>query len=245
MRTGREPSESFPSALARPFPAGLAVILFAVPRPFRTEAHPPSSFPAPSAFTFDRLPVVPFRALVFRPPPGRPASAFPGVSSLFAVVNRQQLWRRFPCLAPGFFTGLPRLEPALSSRPPSTFRTSSTVCSAADPASLFHLAAAFRVSPSGVCPSLRIHSGFRRNVSPLVVGPSSLRCTRASSIAVDFRGLLPAASAVTCVLGENTPAPRPSWIFLSSGLSVSSPGIPLRDASIYDLFRDEPTAPGP
>jgi hypothetical protein len=50
---------------------------------------------------------------------------------------------------------------------------------------------------------------------------------------------------VTCVSGENTPAPRPSWCSLSSGLSVSSPGIPLRDASVYDLLRGEPTAPGP
>jgi hypothetical protein len=50
---------------------------------------------------------------------------------------------------------------------------------------------------------------------------------------------------VTCVSGENTPAPRPSWMFLSSGLSFSLPGIPLREASVYDLFRDEPTAPGP
>jgi len=245
MRTGREPSESFPSALARPFPAGLAVFLLAVPRPFRTEAHPPSSFPAPSAFTFDRLPVVPFRALAFRPPPGRPASAFPGVSSLFAVVNRQQLWRGFPCLTPRFFPGLPRLQPALSSHPPPAFRTPSTVCSATDPASLFHLAATFRVSPSGVYPSLRIHSGFLRTFPLLSLGNRACGCNRASPLAVDFRGLLPAASAVTCVLGENMPAPRPSWSSLSSGLSVSFPGIPLRDASVYDLLRDEPTAPDP
>lgn len=245
MRAGREPSESFPSALARPFPAGLAVFLLAVPRPCRAEVHPPSSFSAPSAFTFDRLLPAPFRASVFRPPPGRPASAFPGVSSLFAVVNRQQHWRGFPCLAPGFFAGLPRLEPALSGFPSSAFRTPSTVCSATDLASLFHLAAAFRVSPSGVSPSLRIHSGFRRTFPLLSLSLRACGLTRASSMTVDFRGLLPAASAVTCVLGENTPAPRPSWISLSSGLSFPSPGIPLRDASVYDLPRDEPTAPGP
>lgn len=50
MRTGWDPSGSIPSALTRPFPAGLAVCLLAVPRPFRAEVHPPSSFSAPSAF---------------------------------------------------------------------------------------------------------------------------------------------------------------------------------------------------
>lgn len=39
-----------PSALTRPFQAGLAVCLLAVPRPLTAEAHPPSSFSAPSAF---------------------------------------------------------------------------------------------------------------------------------------------------------------------------------------------------
>jgi hypothetical protein len=34
---------------------------------------------------------------------------------------------------------------------------------------------------------------------------------------------------VTCVMVEITPAPRPSWILLSSGFSIPSPGIPLRD----------------
>jgi hypothetical protein len=245
MRTGREPSESFPSALARPFPAGLAVFLLAVPRPFGAEVHPPSSFPAPSAFAFDRLPAVPFRALASRPPPGRPASAFPGISSLFAVVNRKQRWRGFPYLAPGILHGLPRWDPPFQALRPRRFARPRRL------APLPILRACFISLPrSGF-----LLQGFvpRCGFIPDFAGPfpscrwafEPAALTRSSSLAVDFRGLLPASSAVTCVSGENTPAPRPSRISLSSGLSVSSPGIPLRDASVFDLFRDEPTAPGP
>jgi len=50
VRARWDPSGSIPTALTRPFPAGLAVSLLAVPRPFRAEVHPPSSFSTPSAF---------------------------------------------------------------------------------------------------------------------------------------------------------------------------------------------------
>jgi len=46
--------------------------------------------------------------------------------------------------------------------PSSTFRTSSTVCSATCLAGLFRPAATSRVCPSGVCPSPRSRTGFRR-----------------------------------------------------------------------------------
>jgi len=85
MHAGREPSGSFPSALARPFPAGLAVFPVCRPSTFSGRVHPSSSFPSPSTCSFDRLPAVPFRAPTFQPSPGRPASAFRGVSSLFTV----------------------------------------------------------------------------------------------------------------------------------------------------------------
>jgi len=53
-----KPAGSLPSALARPFPAGLAASLFTVPRPFRVGGHPPASFSSPSAFSSNRLPSV-------------------------------------------------------------------------------------------------------------------------------------------------------------------------------------------
>jgi hypothetical protein len=69
----------------------------------------------------------------------------------------------------------------------------------------------------GFIPRARVHSGFRRTFPLLSLGNRACGVTRASSTTVDFRGLLPASSAVTCVLGENTPAPRPSWLFAFLG----------------------------
>jgi len=46
--------------------------------------------------------------------------------------------------------------------PSSTFRTSSTVCSATNLAGLFHPATTSRVCPSGVCPSPRSRTGLPR-----------------------------------------------------------------------------------
>jgi len=184
-RLGRSP----PPWLDR-FQPALRFFLLTVPRPFGAEAHPPSSFPSPSAFTFDRLPVVPLRALAFRPPTGAAGERLPWGFLPLRGRNRQQLWRGFPCRAPGSLPGYPGWNFALSGRPSSTFRTPSTVCSATDPASLFHLAAAFRVSPSGVCSSLRIHSGFRRTFPLVSLGdracgrfPLQLDCLRLQGFA--------------------------------------------------------------
>lgn len=124
------------------------------------------------------------------------------------------------------FPGSPRLGPALSDFPSLTFRTPSTVFSALDLASLFHPAATFRFSPSGVSPSLRIGARISPALSPPVVRPSSLRFPAPARYSVDFRGFLPAASAVTSVVVETTLAPRPSWLLLSSGFLLPNPGTP-------------------
>jgi len=190
MRAGREPSGSFPSALARPFPAGLAGF----------PAHRSSAFWGRGSSSLELS--VSFSVHV-RSPARRASPSFGLSTSTRAAgerlpwgllplrgLNRQQLWRGFPCLPPGSFPGYPGWNFALSGRPSSTFLTSSTVCSATDPASLFHLAAAFRVSPSGVCSSLRIHSGFRRSFPLLSLGdracgkyPRQLDCPRLQGFA--------------------------------------------------------------
>jgi len=117
------------------------------------------------------------------------------------------------------FPESPRLGPALSGFPSSAFHAPSTACSASDLASLFHPAAAFRVPPSGVSPSIRVRSGFLRTFPLLPLSFRTCGLTRASPITLDFRGFLPASSAVTSVMGEITLAPRPSWSSLSSGFS--------------------------
>jgi hypothetical protein len=58
--------------------------------------------------------------------------------------------------------------PARAHVPSSTFRTSSTVCSATSLAGLFHPAATSRVCPSGVCPSPRSRTGFPRPIHTLL-----------------------------------------------------------------------------
>ena len=63
---------------------------------------------------------------------------------------------------------LPGVPTPRADGPPSTFRTSSTVCSATCLAGLFHPAAASRVCPSGVCPSPRSRTGFRRPIHALL-----------------------------------------------------------------------------
>lgn len=65
--------------------------------------------------------------------------------------------------------------------------------------------------------------------SPLL--PLNIRAcgmTRSNSNVLDFRGFLPKSSAVTCVMGEITLAPRPSWNSPPSGLPIPSPDIPSR-----------------
>jgi hypothetical protein len=173
MRTGWEPSGSFPSALARPFPAGLAVFLLTVPRPFGIE------FILPRAFLLlqrTRSTACPLSSPCF----GLSTSTRTGSERLpwvFSPSSRRQsaaalTWVPVPHVR--VFPESPRLGPALSGFPPSAFLTPSTVCSAADLASLFHLAAAYRVSPSGVCPSTWVHPDFS-GCSPPAVRSSILR----------------------------------------------------------------------
>jgi hypothetical protein len=82
--------------------------------------------------------------------------------------------------------------------PPSAFRTPSTVCSATSLAGLFRPAATSRVCPTGICPSPRSRTGFRRPIHALVpLSEPACGVTRAGKPALDFRALLPAVSAVS------------------------------------------------
>ena len=131
-------------------------------------------------------------------PPGRPKSASLGVRSLIAAP-----------------TGGVHCCPGSHSRadvPSSTFRTSSTACSATGLAGLFRPAATSRVCPPGVCPSPRSRAGFRRPIHALVpLDGTACGVTRASIPAPDFRALLPAASAVSARVVQAPSDPRPSW----------------------------------
>ena len=114
---------------------------------------------------------------------------------------------------------LPGVPTPRADGPSSTFRTSSTICSATCLAGLFRPAAASRVCPSGVCPSPRSRTGFRRPshaLLPLDGGACGL--TRASDPIVDFRALLPAESAVTAEPVRVPSDPRPSWASPPPGL---------------------------
>ena len=103
--------------------------------------------------------------------------------------------------------------------PSSTFRTSSTVCSATCLAGLFRPAAASRVCPSGVCPSPRSRAGFRRSRHALLLlDGGACGLTRASDPILNFRALLPAESAVTAEPVRAPADPRPSWASPPPGL---------------------------
>jgi hypothetical protein len=96
--------------------------------------------------------------------------------------------------------------------PSSTFRTSSTVCSATCLAGLFRPAATSRVCPSGVCPSPRSRTGFRRPIHALLpLGGGTCGLTRSSDSTLGFRALLPAESAVSAEPVKAPADPRPSW----------------------------------
>ena len=120
----------------------------------------------------------------------RPSSAFPGVSSHFATsVDRSN-----DAGSRASRHDLSRVTPvgsALSDFPSLTFCTSSTVCSALDLASLFHLAATCGFPPSGVCPSLRIGSGFLRPSPLLSLSRRACGLTRASSLFPRLQGFSP------------------------------------------------------
>jgi hypothetical protein len=169
--------------------------------------------------------------LAFRPLPGRPASAFWG----FVPSSRPQsaaalLWVPMPHIR--VFPESPRLGPALSGFPSSAFRTPSTAFSATDLASFFHPAIAFRVSPSGVCPSIRVRSGFLRTfplvpLSTRACGfPRQLACPRLQGFAPRFEcgdqrdGLDHARSAPLLEFALFGSLPFRSWHSLSGCLRL-------------------------
>jgi hypothetical protein len=131
-------------------------------RPFSEPGSSSLELSSPSAYPFNRLLSVPFRAPAFRPWTRLASERLPWGFVPLRVLNQPQHRHGFPFLMPGSFPGLPRLRPALSGLPSSAFLAPSTSCSATDLASLFHPAAAFRVHPSGICSSMRIHSGLLR-----------------------------------------------------------------------------------
>jgi hypothetical protein len=210
------------SALIRPFPADLAVFLLTVPRPCGAGAHPPSSFSSPSAFTFDRLLSVPFRALIFRPSPGEPASAFLGVSP----SSRRQPAAALMLISHPSIRVLSRVTPSRT----CPFGLSRPRRLAPLPA----LRACFIPLPrtgfilQGFVPRFGSVPGFPGRFPLLSLSIRLCGCTRSNSNTLGFRGFLPNSSAVACVMGEITPAPRPSWTFPPSGLPVPSPDISFR-----------------
>jgi hypothetical protein len=216
------------SALIRPFPADLAVFLLTVPRPCGAGAHPPSSFSSPSAFTFDRLLSVLFRAPIFRPLPGEPASAFLGVSP----SSRRQPAAALMLISHPSIRVLSRVTPSRTcpfglSRPRRFARPRRL-------APLPALRACFIPLPrtgfilQGFIPRFGSVPGFPGRFPLLSLSIRLCGCTRSNSNTLGFRGFLPNSSAVTCVMGEITPAPRPSWTFPPSGLPVPSPDISFR-----------------
>ena len=114
---------------------------------------------------------------------------------------------------------VPEVPSPRADGPSSTFRTSSTVCSATCLAGLFRPAATSRVCPSGVCPSPRSRAGFRRPSHALLpFDGGACGLTRASDPIFDFRALLPAESAVSTEPVRAPADPRPSWASPPPGL---------------------------
>jgi len=171
---GREPSGSFPSALARSFPTGLAVSPACRPSTLSSRVHPSSSFSSPPAFPSNRLLSAPSELRSF----DLTRSASERLPWGFLPLRGRQSaaalpWVPMPHVR--IFPELPRLGSALSDFPPSAFLTPSTVflrCRSCElVSSRCHVqgfscrglsldADPFRISPA---------------VSPLVVGHSSLR----------------------------------------------------------------------
>lgn len=163
------------SALIRPFPADLAVSLLTVPRPlwgrgssslelfipFSVHVRSPAlrTLPSSDLSTITR----------------RASERLPWGFALFATSTGSSTDADFPSQHQGSFPGHPESNLPFRAFPSSTFRTSSTSCSTAGLASLFHPAAAFRVYPSGVCPSTWVRSGFPRSLSPPAVEHPTLR----------------------------------------------------------------------
>jgi len=188
-QAGNLPGRSPPPCLAvSDLPGGF----FAACRPsiFSDRVHPSSSFPSPSAYAFARLLSVPSGLWSFdHHPVGRRAPPLGFPPSSRPQSRPAMTWVPMPHIT--VFPGSPRLGPALSDSPPLAFRTPSTVFSVLDLASLFHPAATFRFSPSGVCPSLRIGSGSLRPFPLLSLGRRACGLTRAGSIFRRLQGFSP------------------------------------------------------
>ena len=130
--------------------------------------------------------------------------------------------------------------------PPSTFRTSSTVCSATCLAGLFRPAAASRVCPSGVCPSPRSRAGFRQPIHALLaLDGGACGLTRAGDPIPVFRALLPAESAVSTEPVRAPVDPRPSWASPPPGLPSSHRESAFTPPPPATLNRNEPATAGP
>ena len=184
-------------ATASAFRPGPAVSLRPpFPANSRLRVHPPSSFPPPPEFE---------RPATCPPYPGKPRGLPEAGERLpWGYVPHRDISKRRPLGARG--------SQASSYGPSSTFRTSSTVCSATCLAGLFHPAATSRVCPSGVCPSPRSRAGFPRPIHALLpLNEGACGVTRASDFALDFRALLPAVSAVPTKPVKAPFGPRPSW----------------------------------
>jgi hypothetical protein len=141
---------------------------------------------------------------------------------------------------------LPGVPTPRADGPPSTFRTSSTVCSATCLAGLFRPAAASRVCPSGVCPSPRSRTGFRRPIHALrAFDGGACGLTRASDSISVFRALLPAESAVSTKPVKASLDPRPSWASPPPGFPSSHRRSAFTPPPPVTLNRNEPVAAGP
>jgi len=145
----------------RPRPFSRALRCLSVRRPPHLSArfHPPVSFaPPPEFYSLRPALCTPTNLAALR----KPKSASHRASSLIATSPAAST----DC--PGF--SLPNTVPS------STFRTSSTACSATSFAGLFHPAATSRVRPTGISPSPRSRTGFPRPIHALVpLGEAHLR----------------------------------------------------------------------
>ncbi len=222
------------------FPAPARTSAFRPGPAVSSNRHPPRTFARSfilprasrllqSAATDDLLSVP---RTTFRPPGGQraPPVGFP--------FPHRDISRRRPLL-PGAPT--PRTD-----GPPSTFRTSSTVCSATCLAGLFRPAAASRVCPSGVCPSPRSRAGFRRPIHALLaLDGGACGLTRAGDPIPVFRALLPAESAVSTEPVRAPVDPRPSWASPPPGLPSSHRESAFTPPPPATLNRNEPVTAGP
>lgn len=211
MRAGWDPSGSIPTVVTRPFPAGLAVYLLAVPRPFRVEGHPPSSFSSPSASVL---------------PPARCALPSFSLSTSTRVaserlpwgflplrdLDRLQRWHGFPFLMPRSFPVYPGWDlPSRDLRPRRFARPRRLLPQPT-------LRAYFISLPrpgfllQGFVPRYESVPGFSGRL-PSCRSASKPAISRSSSTALAFRGFLLASSAVTRVTVRSRAFRAPLGLF--------------------------------